>query len=292
MSPDCDDRVVIDARLAAAFRAVRIRRGWRQEDVAAKAGVSRTTYARAEAGQVDMITLGTLRRIAAVLEIRIDLTPRWRGEELDRLVNARHSAMHEHVAAAVAAIPGWVSFPEVSFAIFGDRGVVDILAWHAASRTAIVIELKTAITDAQAVLGAFDRKRRLALQIARERGLDPVTVGCWLAVADSPTNRRRVNLHHSLFRSALPNDARDLRQWLRQPAGQIAALSFLAPPVATGDRRGFAARRRVRASLGATTRVRMSERGPPLRPESCRGRSAADAATSSRGRRRRRGPGP
>lgn len=33
--------------------------------------------------------------------------------------------------------------PEVSFSIYGQRGVIDILAWHAATRSLLVIELKT-----------------------------------------------------------------------------------------------------------------------------------------------------
>jgi hypothetical protein len=36
-----------------------------------------------------------LRRIAEALEMRVDVTVRWRAGELDRLLNARHSALHE-----------------------------------------------------------------------------------------------------------------------------------------------------------------------------------------------------
>ena len=254
---------MIDTRVGAAFRAIRLRRGWRQSDVSAKAGVSRATYSRAESGRLEILTLRTLRTIAETLEVRLDVIPRWRGEELDRLVNARHSAMHEHVARLLAGMAGWVSVPEVSFAIYADRGVVDLLAWHAATRTVLVIELKTAITDAQDILGTFDRKRRLAVQIARQRAWDALVVGCWLVIADSPTNRRRVTAHSTMFRSALPNDRRELMRWLERPAGPIAALSFLAAPADSGGRRAFAAKRRVRptrthrstAGMGAAGRA-------------------------------------
>ena len=80
-----------DLRVGAAIRAVRIRRGWRQADVAQRAGSSVTAVSRVERGQLDGMPLATLRRIAAALDIRVDLVPRWRGADLDRLLNAGHA---------------------------------------------------------------------------------------------------------------------------------------------------------------------------------------------------------
>ena len=51
----------------------------------------------------------------------------------------------------------------------GERGVIDILAWHAATRTLLVIELKTEIVDINELMGTVDRKRRLAATVAREQ---------------------------------------------------------------------------------------------------------------------------
>src|SRR5687768_15752036 len=116
-----------DIRLGAAFRAVRLRRGWRQADVAARAGVSRSLVSLIERGHLDSVSLAILRRVAGVLDIRIDLVARWRGGELDRLLNAGHSALHESVAAFFSDLPGWMRAPEVSFSIDGERGVIDIL---------------------------------------------------------------------------------------------------------------------------------------------------------------------
>jgi hypothetical protein len=66
--------------------------------------------------------------------------------------------------------PGWSIAPEVSFSIWGERGLIDILAWHAPTRSLLVIELKTAIVDVSGLVGTVDRKRRLAPEIARSRG--------------------------------------------------------------------------------------------------------------------------
>ena len=92
--------------VGAALRAVRIRRGWRQDDVARRAGLSRASYSRAERGLIDGMTFGTLRSVADVLDIRLQIVPRWRGEELDRLLNAKHSAMHERIARLLSRHPG------------------------------------------------------------------------------------------------------------------------------------------------------------------------------------------
>src|SRR4051794_253417 len=84
--------------------------------------------------------------------------------------------------------------------IRGERGVIDILAWHASSQTLLVIELKTEIVDVNDLMGKADKKRRLAALIGRDRGWKPRSVGLWVIVADSKTNRRRVQSHATTLR--------------------------------------------------------------------------------------------
>ena len=43
--------------------------------------------------------------------------------------------------------------PEVSFSIYGERGVIDILAWHPGRRALLIIELKTDIVDVNELVG-------------------------------------------------------------------------------------------------------------------------------------------
>ena len=73
-----------DLAIGRVFRELRIRLGWRASDVASRAGTSTSTYSRIERGQIDRITLSTLRGVANVLEVRLVLEPRWRGAGLDR----------------------------------------------------------------------------------------------------------------------------------------------------------------------------------------------------------------
>src|SRR5687768_5922422 len=108
-------------RLGAVFRAVRLRRGWRQVDVAVAARVSIATVSRIERGQFETLSVGVLLRVASALEIRVDWTPRWRGGELDRMLNSGHSAMHEAAALEFAGTE-WLLSAEVIFAIYGERG--------------------------------------------------------------------------------------------------------------------------------------------------------------------------
>ena len=215
-----------DLRFGTTIRVARVRRRWRQKDLAMRAGLSRATIWRAEGGHIEELTLGVIRRICEPLEIRVELQPRSRGADLNRMVNARHSALHESVARALARdFPDWEMAHEVSFSLWGERGVIDILLWHPGRRALLIIEIKTEIVDTGELLGTMDRRRRLAREIVKERGWDPLTVSAWIIVAPSRTNERRIAEHRSVLRSAYPADGRQMRRWLRDPIGPIAALS-------------------------------------------------------------------
>jgi transcriptional regulator with XRE-family HTH domain len=216
-----------DQRIGWSLRSIRVRKRWRQEDLAARAKVSRWVVMRIEQGRLASVPIGKIRAVAAALDARIDAVVRWHGGDLARLVSARHARMHEILARYFQGLPAWVVEPEVSFSIYGERGVIDVLAWHPASRILLVIELKTEIIDLNEMLGTLDRKRRLAWRIAADRSWNPVEVAMWVVVADGRTNRRVVARHAAVLRSKLPSDGRRLRGWLRNPVGRIDALSFL-----------------------------------------------------------------
>lgn len=215
-----------DMRIGAALRAVRIRRRWRQADVAARARVSRSLVSLVERGHLAGTPLATLRSIGAALEVRIDVTARWRGGELDRLLNRRHSALHESVARTLHGADGWLFAPEVSFSVYGERGTIDILAFHPASGCLLVIELKTAVIDVNDLVSTMDRRCRLAPGIARDRGWQATSVSAWVVILASSTSKRRVSDHATMLRSAFPEDGRRMRAWLRRPAAPVRCLSF------------------------------------------------------------------
>ena len=143
ISGDRDTRSMDDQQAGNALRTIRIRKRWRQEDLSARAGVSRASVGRIERGQLASVPLGTIRRLATALDARFDTIVRWQGGDLGRLLNARHAAMHEAMARMFTSLDGWETEPEVSFSIYGERGIIDILAWHPARGILLVVELKT-----------------------------------------------------------------------------------------------------------------------------------------------------
>jgi len=182
---------------------------------------------RIEHGRLEAVPLGMLRRVAHALDARVDTVVRWQGGDLGRLINARHAAMHEVMARSFATFEGWQAEPEVSFSIFGERGVIDILAWHPASCSLLVIELKTELVDINDLMGNVDRKRRLAAEISEKRGWHAASISTWVVLADGRTNRREVSRHEGVLRAKFPDDGRVVRGWLHRPSSAINALSFL-----------------------------------------------------------------
>lgn len=232
-------------RLGLQLRALRIRRRWRQLDVAVRAGVSRGTISNIERGRLRGVSLETLIRVAEVLGADVDVRIRWRGEQLDRLLDHDHATLADAFVALLARL-GWETAMEVTFAVYGDRGSIDILAFDRRSRTVLVVEIKTVVPDFQAMVSGIDRKSRLAIQIARQHGWDAVRVGRLLVIADGSTARDRVTRLDASLRTVFPDRGPDVRRWLRDPDRPLSGLLFFrnaTPGSTTGSPTG---RERVR----------------------------------------------
>ena len=251
-----------DQRAGRALRAVRLHRRRRQVDIARAAGVSQSSVSRVERGHLGSFSLDTLRGVAAALEATLDVGVRWRGGEVDRVVSARHAAMTDRMVAQLDAVGGWQWAAEASFSAWGERGVIDLLAWHAGRRCLLVIELKTELVDPAALLAQVDRYRRLAPVVARERGwaaarpgaAGPGSVACWVVVADTSSNRARLARHRTLLRGTFPVDGRQMAGWLVDPDAPVMGLTFLRDIRGeTGTRLGPVRRVRARPVPPATS---------------------------------------
>lgn len=260
-------------QVGASLRAIRHRKKLRQEDVAARAGTSPTMVARVERGGLDNIPVGTVRRIAEALDARLDLIVRWHGGDFDRLISARHAGMHEAMARTFRHLRAWIAEPEVSLSVYGERGVIDVVAWHPGRRHLLIVELKTELVDVNELLATLDRKRRLAWVVARERGWEPIAASAWVVVADGRTNRRAVANHAAVLRAKLPIDGRTMRSWLRNPVTRVDALSFLPSHHGVALRRDLAAVKRVNRPARATARPAARSTPTDQRPPSTRSRS-------------------
>jgi hypothetical protein len=125
--------------------------------------------------------------------------------------------------------------PEVSFAVYGERGSIDVVGWHAPSGTLLVIEVKTELASIEETMRRHDTKVRLAARVVEERfGWRPRRVARLLVLPEHRTARRQVERHASVLGSAYPLRGVPLREWLREPAGSVAGLLFMPPT--TGDR--------------------------------------------------------
>jgi transcriptional regulator with XRE-family HTH domain len=238
-----------DQRVGAVFRALRRRRGLRQRDIAERAGVGQSTVSRIERGHVDEHQLRAVRAVASVVDMRVELNVRWRGAELDRVLDEDHARLAGAVAEILAAL-NWDVLSEVTYSMYGERGSIDLLAAHRATRMAVVIEIKAQLVSVESMGRKLDEKVRLAPRIVLERfGFRPIAVGRIVVLPDASTERRRVQSHRSLLSRMLPSGGRAVRAWLRAPIGALAGLWFLSLSHPRTGKRIGAAPERVRRRL-------------------------------------------
>lgn len=216
-----------DAEIGRIVRALRRRNGWRQEDVAQRAGVHRSTVSLIERGLLGRMTVETVRRPLEALEASLELVARWRGADVDRLLDEQHSRLQAAWKQRLERWD-WTVIAEASFNHYGDRGRVDLLAWHAQRRIMVIVEIKTLIADVQGLLGPLDVKTRVAPWIAAERGWTrPLLVVPLLLLHESAASRRRLASLEPLF-SRFSVRGRAAVSWLRRPVGAPAGLLVLS----------------------------------------------------------------
>ena len=232
-------------RFGRQFRALRIRQERRQEDVSTRAGVSRSLIAAIDRGELAGVTLGSLVKAAAALGADVDLYLRWRGARLDRLVDEALAALVDTFVQLLRGL-GWIVEVEVSFSIWGERGSIDILAFHPLFGALLIVEIKSVVADSQATLHGLDRKARLAREVVRDRGWDVRHVSRLLVVGASATSRRRVARLAATYDAGLPERGTVTRRWLRRPDRPLAGLLFLAHDNQGSTRKAAVARERVR----------------------------------------------
>jgi transcriptional regulator with XRE-family HTH domain len=252
MSAGAHPRPMDQVRLGHQYRALRLRRRWRQRDLGARARLSPSTISRIERGRLDEVSVATLRKIAEALEASLDVRLRWNGEALDRLLDEAHAGLVEGLVRRLRA-DGWTTEVEVSFSIRGERGSIDVLAYHEPTGIVLVTEVKSVVPDSQATVSGLDRKARLTPEIARQRGWTCRGVARLLAIGDSSTSRRRIGALAATYRAALPSTGRDVNRWLRAPEGPMAGLLFLPYSRPVRGRKATTGMQRVRrADSGAS----------------------------------------
>jgi transcriptional regulator with XRE-family HTH domain len=222
--------------VSRAMRALRKRRGWHQADLGRRARLSRDVVHRAEIGKVLGIKVGSLDRLVTALEADLVLEIRWRGAELDSLIDRTHAALVTAAAERLAR-KDWIVTPEVSFNHYGDRGRCDLVAWNESSRTLLIVEVKSRIGNLQETLGRLDVKVRLGGVIAAELGLGrPAHVVAAIVLGEDGANRRTIARHDAQFRR-FDLRGRGAFAWLRAPTGSATGLLWFESPDSGEGRR-------------------------------------------------------
>jgi transcriptional regulator with XRE-family HTH domain len=237
-----------DRRIGLVIRGLRRRRGWRQSDLGAASHVSQTTISAVERGHLDTLSVRTFRQILAALDARGELEVRWRGGQLDRMLDEDHALLVGRVVEVLERY-GWETAIEVTYAVFGDRGSIDVLGFHRPTGSLLVIEVKTQLTSVEETLRRHDEKVRLANRVAADRfGWRASTTSQLLVIAETRTARGSVQRHARVLDAALPAENVAVRRWLAAPSGRIRGRWFLpiSDPRAAIPRLGGGDRVRVR----------------------------------------------
>lgn len=218
-----------DSRIGRALRELRRRRRLRQIDVAASARVSQATISLIERGHVSRLSLATVREVFAAVEAGFESNVIWRGGGLDRLLDERHVGLVSATLTMLRRL-GWEVAVEVTYSVYGERGSIDILAFNAALRIALVIEVKTELTSVEQLGRKLHEKVRLVrTRLCLERfGWKPVALGRLVILPATDTARRNVAQNDAVLETLFPARGRDVRSWLRKPVGDIAGLLFVA----------------------------------------------------------------
>ena len=241
-------------RVGRVLRAVRLHKRLRQRDVAAAAGVSQSVVSRAECNQLDRVSVREIDLVARALNVSIFIDAKWSGGNVDRLIDRSHASIVEFVVKQLREL-GWDVMVEYGFNHYGDRGSVDVLAWHAMTRTLLIVEVKSILTDLQATFTSLATKVRvIPALVRREFGWNAAQVGRLLVMPGSTANRSVVANHAATFETLFPRRMPFLRTWLRRPDGPAAGVWFLS----TSPRGTATNVRRVRPRRG--------ERGPRTSP--------------------------
>ncbi len=276
-----------DVSVGRQVRAVRLSKNLRQVDVAARAHVHRERVSLLERGFAERLSVASLRAISRALGLPPVVSLGWRGPEFERLLDEAHAGLLEAMLGQLADL-GWQTMTEYSFSHFGERGSVDILAWHPARAALLIIEIKSRLWDLQATLSTLDRKCRLVPRLVGTAfGWRAASVGTLLVMPDTRGHRLTIERHEATFRAALPQRQVEVRHWLKCPAGTLRGIWFLNNVATGGTKQGSC---RARAS-------KAGGRGPrrggdtPIRAESTAGHGAVRVVGAAAGLPERGGSG-
>lgn len=203
-------------------RVARHRERKRQRDVAEDAGVSRNVVLSIENGDLDGVRFGELAAVGACLDLRLVVEWRAKRGDLHALTDTGHAALVEAVVELLERC-GWTCRVEA----LSGTGSIDVLAFHAASRCLLVVEVKSRIVDIQRTLRELGYRAAAARIAAEQYGWEVGSVSTLLAISATTVQRQLVQRHTAIFSSVYRLRGWEARRWLSAPEGSAGLLLFV-----------------------------------------------------------------
>ena len=233
-------------RVGRVVRALRRDRGWRQVDLARRSACSQQVISLIECGRGKRVSLRSLDRVVLALDAEVDISIRWHGGQLERLMDEGHARLVGQAAARLEAL-GWIVRLEVTYSLGHAEGSIDILAFMPPDAALLIGEVKAEILGSESTLRKHDEKVRLGPEVAGARfGWVPRTVSRMLIVPQTSTAWRALQRHEAVFDRAYTLRGHELARWLETPTTAVSGVWFLSHTKPAGGRRELTSRRRIR----------------------------------------------
>lgn len=186
-------------QVGATIHEVRSAMGWSQRELGRRAGLSQSEISKIERCVVDQLTFDVAGRLMDSLGIRamLDLRAPFIADRR-RQRDGGHARCLAYVARRLERL-GWSVLTEVEIVSGTARGWIDVLAYRAADRTLLVIEVKTEIEDLGQVQRQLGWYAREAWRAARGAGWRPAVATAVLLVLASARNHERIAANASLL---------------------------------------------------------------------------------------------
>lgn len=218
--------------------------GWSRRELARRAKVSRQLVDLVENAAITP-TLDTVARLFDPLGIEAELVTRSPflidgGRQGDAAHSRCGAYVHRRLQAARLTVRR-----EVEIVHGRTHGWIDLLALEPATRTAVVVEIKTQLDN----LGRIERTiawyEREAGTASRRLGWRPSRVVSWLILLATDSVDARLSENRATLALAFPARASALDAWLRDPASKQAPSRGLALVDPRNRRRTWLLRSRI-----------------------------------------------
>lgn len=230
------------ATFGSACRDTRVRLDLTQQQVADRAGVSRSYVAKVELGQANP-PLDRVEAIANALGLELDLRP-----PLFMKNRLQRDVVHAHCSGYIArrlVSAGWQMAREIEVRHGRSHGWIDLLAFDPRTGVLLIIEVKTRLDD----LGAIERQlawyERSGWAIARDLGWEPRRVASWLLLLCSEEVERAIRTNRRTLDLSFPRRAQEMLSDLDASNLTPAGARGLALVDPTSRRRAWLIRSRV-----------------------------------------------